>query len=154
VPLHRADLPGRAMTRQGRVQVYLDVSGSMDQVITPLYAALVSLAPWLAPRVQLFSTRLAGVPIARLRQGELASTWGTDIRCVTRHMLEEKVTRALIVTDGWVGQVPGEHAAALKRQGTRIEAAITADGDPAFMQPLGGRTCRLPRLDPEERQAA
>lgn len=151
VPLHRADLPGRALTRRGRVQVYLDVSGSMDQVIPPLYAALVSLAPWLAPHVQLFSTSVAGVPILRLRQGELVSAWGTDIRCVTEHMLKERVERALIVTDGWVGAVPDEHVAALKRQGARVEAAITAGGDPAFVQPLGGRVCQLPELNPEKR---
>jgi hypothetical protein len=66
--------------------------------------------------VQLFSTIVAGVPIGRLRRGELVTTGGTDIRCVTEHMLREKVERALIVTDGWVGHVPGEQLAALQQQ--------------------------------------
>lgn len=147
VPLHRAALPAHTLTRRGRVQVYLDVSGSMDGVIRPLYAALASLAPWLAPEVQLFSTTVTGVPIARLRKGDLVTTWGTDIRCVTEHMLRNKVERALVVTDGWVGNIPGEHVATLRKRGVRIEAAVTAGGDPGFAQALGSRVCRLPDLD-------
>ena len=147
VPLHRAALPAHTLTRRGRVQVYLDVSGSMDGVIRPLYAALASLAPWIAPEVQLFSTTVTGVPIARLRRGDLVTTWGTDIRCVTEHMLRNKVERALVVTDGWVGNIPGEHVDALRKRGIRVEAAVTAGGDPGFTQALGSRVCRLPDLE-------
>jgi hypothetical protein len=146
VPLHRAALPARTLARRRRVHVYLDVSGSMEGVIRPLYAALASLAPWLAPEVQLFSTGVTGVPIARLRKGDLVTTWGTDIRCVTEHILKKKVERALIVTDGWVGDIPGEHVAALRKRGVRIEAAVTSGGDPGFTHALGGRVCHLPDL--------
>jgi hypothetical protein len=147
VPVHRTDLAGRTLTRRGRVQVYLDVSGSMDGVIRPLYAALAGLSPWISPEVQLFSTKVAGVSIARLRRGELVTTDGTDIAAVTGHMVRGQVERALIVTDGWVGNVPGEHAAALKRRRARVEAVVTDGGDPRFLEPLGGRCSRLPKLD-------
>lgn len=147
VPVHRAELAGRTVTRLGRVRVYLDVSGSMDNVIRPLYTALASLAPWIEPEVQLFSTRVAGVPMARLRRGELVTTGGTDIRVVTEHLLRDKAARALIVTDGWVGRVPEEHVLALKKRRARIEAAVTHGGDPAFIELLGGRCSRLPDLD-------
>jgi predicted metal-dependent peptidase len=147
VPVHRAELAGRTVARRGRVRVYLDVSGSMDGVIRPLYAALASLAPWIEPEVQLFSTRVAGVPMARLRRGELVTTDGTDISVVTEHLVRERADRALIVTDGWVGRVPTEHAAALKHRRARIEAAVTHGGDPAFIEPLGGGFSRLPDLD-------
>ena len=146
VPMHRTDLQGRAMVRRGRVQVYLDVSGSMDGVIRPLYAALASLAPWLAPQVQLFSTRVEAIPISGLRQGKVLTTGGTHIDCVTQHMIQNKVERALIVTDGWVGQVASEHARLLKQRRVHIEAAVTDPGDPAFMQPLRGRANQLPKL--------
>lgn len=146
VPMHRTDLPGRTLTRRGQVHVYLDVSGSMEGVIRPLYAALASLTPWLAPQVQLFSTRIAGIPIAGLRRGQVLTTGGTHIDCVTGHILGQKVERALIVTDGWVGRVSGEHAQALKQRRVRIEAAVTDDGDPEFMKTLRGRACRLPKL--------
>lgn len=147
VPVHRAELPARALVRHGQVHVYLDVSGSMAGVIAPLYAALAALAPWLAPRVQLFSTTVEGITLAGLRRGDLLTTGGTDISIVTEHLVRGRVRRALIVTDGWVGDVPGEHAAALRKLGARVEAAVTDAGDPAFMAALGGRACRLPRLN-------
>lgn len=152
VPLHRAGLPARTLARRGRVQVYLDVSGSMKEVIRPLYAALVSLAPWLAPEVLLFSTGVTGVPIARLRRGDLVTTLGTDIRCVTEHMLRERVERALVVTDGWVGNIPGEHVTALKKLAVRVEAVITDGGEADFIAPLGGRSSCLPNLGSIERK--
>ena len=147
VPMHRTELVSRSLSRRGQVHVYLDVSGSMDGVIRPLYAALASLTPWLAPRVQLFSTQVKAIPLADLHQGKLLTTGGTHIDCVTDHLLEQQVERALIVTDGWVGRVASEHAHALKKRRVRIEAAITADGDPDFMQALRGRANRLPNLN-------
>ncbi len=147
VPLHRAELPARRLVRHAQVHVYLDVSGSMDRVIAPLYAALAALAPWLAPQVQLFSTGVRGIPIAGLRRGDVITSGGTHIECVTGHILEHQVERALIVTDGWVGDIPGEHLQALKTRRVRLEAAVTDPGDPAFLTPTGGRTSRLPKLD-------
>lgn len=147
VPLHRAELPSRGLVRRSQVHVYLDVSGSMGGVIEPLYAALASLTPWLAPRVQLFSTGIRGIPLAGLRRGDLFTTGGTHIQCVTSHILDNKVDRALIVTDGWVGEIPGEHLHKLKQRRVRLEAAITENGDPGFLTPTGGRTTRLPRLN-------
>lgn len=147
VPLHRTDLAGRTLARRGQVRVYLDVSGSMNGVIRPLYAALASQAPWLAPEVQLFSTQVVGVPVARLRRGDLVTTGGTDIAVVTAHLVREPVDRVLIVTDGWVGTVPGEHAAALRQRRVRIEGIVTHNGAPDFVQPLGSRCSRLPVLN-------
>lgn len=147
VPLHRADLTARALTRQGQVHVYLDVSGSMDGIIGPLYAALAALTPWLAREVQLFSTRITGIPVAGLRRGELVSTGGTTIDCVTEHILARRIERALIVTDGWVGAIPDEHQKKLKQRRVRLDAAITDGGDARFMAPTGGRISRLPKLN-------
>jgi hypothetical protein len=146
VPIHRSLLTNPTLCRHDRVHVYLDVSGSMAGVIRPLYAALASLSPWIAPQVQLFSTNIKGISIAQLRQGKLVTTDGTHIQCVTAHLLQMKVQRALIVTDGWVGDIPGEHLAALRSHRVDIEAAVTSGGDTAFMHPLGNRFCQLPKL--------
>jgi len=66
---------------------------------------------------------------------------------VTEHLVRERANRALIVTDGWVGRIPTEHSATLRRRHARVEAAVTHGGDPAFIEPLGGRFSRLPDLD-------
>ena len=55
------------------------------------------------PQVHLFSTQVAEVTAAQLRAGLCKSTGGTDIRCVTRHMARHRVWRAVLLTDGFVG---------------------------------------------------
>lgn len=146
VSLHRSELAGRAPARRDRVHVYLDVSGSMNAVLGPLYAALASLASWLAPQVWLFSTSVRDVSVANLRSGVVLSTGGTNIRCVTAHLLEHKARHALIVTDGWVGSPPSEHVRGLRERRVRIETVLTHGGDARFMDSLGGRVSCLPVL--------
>jgi len=131
-------------SRGERVHVYLDVSGSMDGFIAPLYAALAQLTSWMTPRIHLFSTQVRDITAADLRRGKGATTGGTDIRTVTEHLVATGVRRALIVTDGWVGEVPAEHALALTRRRCRFAAALTDGGDPAFAKALGARVWRLP----------
>ena len=89
------------------MHVYLDVSGSMDGLKEALYGAILDCADQVHPTVHLFSTRIADVRLAEIRAGICRSTGGTDIGCVARHMAENRVRRALVVTDGWVGRPGG-----------------------------------------------
>jgi hypothetical protein len=98
-----------------KVRVYLDVSGSMDAVLKSLYGAVLDCHEMVYPTVHLFSTNVADVSLAELRAGKCASTGGTDIACVAEHMAINKVKRALIITDGWVGTPGGEHHNTLAR---------------------------------------
>jgi hypothetical protein len=88
-----------------RVHVYLDVSGSVNEVKGALYGAILDCGDRVHPVVHLFSTEVADCSLAQLRRGWCKSTGGTDIRCVARHMAKHRVRRALIVTDGFVGQL-------------------------------------------------
>lgn len=92
-----------------RVHVYLDVSGSMDDIKGPLYGAVLDCQPWVFPTVHLFSTQVADISLAELRQGVCKTTGGTSIDCVARHMSANRVRRALLITDGWVGTPRGQH---------------------------------------------
>jgi hypothetical protein len=65
------------------------------------------------PTVHLFSSKVADISLADLRRGVCKSTLGTDIACVAEHMAANRVHRALLVTDGWVGKPRGEHRATL-----------------------------------------
>src|ERR1019366_10384375 len=108
--LHAAQVPLRRMVRSGEhVHIYLDVSGSMDQVKGPLYGAVLDCEEFVHPRVHLFSTKVADITLAELRRGVCKSTGGTDLACVADHMQANRVRRALIVTDGWVGKPSGQH---------------------------------------------
>lgn len=105
-----------------KVHVYLDVSGSMDAVMAPLYGAVLDCAERVQAPVHLFSTRIADVSLAELRRGACHSTGGTSIDCVASHIAAQHVRRALIVTDGWTGAPRGQHRATLAR--TRLAVAF------------------------------
>lgn len=117
--LHTGQVAWRRPVLAGeRVHVYLDVSGSMDAVKGPLYGAVLDCEALIHPVVHLFSTRVADISLAELRRGVCQSTGGTDIACVAEHMATNRVRRALLVTDGWVGKPCGQH------QRTLAEAKI------------------------------
>ena len=137
----------RRPAHRERTRVYVDVSGSMEDHLPAIYAALQPLQDLLHPLVHLFSTEVVDINLAQLRRGVCASTGGTDIAPVTRHMLERKVKRALIVTDGWVGDVPEEHAHRLRRRGSRVAVVVSHGGDPGFSRRLNSRTWRLPESE-------
>ena len=102
--LYRAPLQTRqSVPAQERVHIYVDVSGSMEGIKGALYGAVLDCEALVHPQVHLFSTQVAEVTPAQLRAGICKSTGGTDIRCVTRHMARHRVRRAVLLTDGFVG---------------------------------------------------
>ena len=108
--LHSGQVPWRHTVRTGeRVHVYLDVSGSMDAIKGPLYGAVLDCQAFVFPTVHLFSTKVADISLVELRRGVCKTTGGTSIDCVAQHMNNNRVRRALLITDGWVGTPRGQH---------------------------------------------
>lgn len=130
----------------GRVHLYLDVSGSIEGFLPAIYAALRPCRPWLFPRVHLFSTNLQEVGLAALARGDRLSDGGTDIGPVLHHILDRRVGRALVVTDGHVGRPAPETAALLRARGVRLVVLLTADGAEHDMQDVAAQFERLPPL--------
>ena len=97
-----------------RVHVYLDVSGSIGELKGALYGAVLDCSAFVHPVVHLFSTVIADVSLDGLRRGDSTTTGGTDITCVAMHMKANRVRRAVMITDGFVGPPPGEHHATLE----------------------------------------
>jgi hypothetical protein len=85
----------------------------MDAVKGPLYGAVHDCRSDVHPRIHLFSTAISDISPAELGRGVCHSTGGTNIACVAEHMARERITRALIVTDGFVGAPRGAHLATL-----------------------------------------
>jgi hypothetical protein len=148
----RASLASPARHSAERVHVYLDVSGSMNDVLPLLYAALVPLLLYVRREVHLFSTKVADVSHDALRRGVSLTTSGTRIGIVTEHMLAQRVQRAVIVTDGWVGDVPGEHVRLLAGRRAKVAAVVTHGGDARFVDALRGKAFCLPNLQEGERK--
>ncbi len=144
---YRALLASRSLATTERTHIYVDVSGSMDKVIPLVYGALLPLADCLYPQVHLFSTSLSDISLDELRRGVVLTDGGTDIACVTRHMVEAGVRRAAIITDGLVGPVPRQHRRALLKRRARIAVLLTDARFPQFARDLNGRVHALPTLN-------
>jgi hypothetical protein len=145
--LYQREVPWmRARPAADRVHVYLDVSGSMEAVKGALYGAILDCYSHVYPTVHLFSTAVEDVSIPELRRGVCKSTGGTDIACVASHIAKNGISRALVVTDGWVGRPSGEHLAILSR--TKLAVALfgpsTQKGD---LEPVADHLVELERGD-------
>ncbi|RMG42606.1 MAG: hypothetical protein D6718_13610 [Acidobacteria bacterium] len=145
VLFYAADLHHTSRVSCERAHVYLDVSGSVSALVPVMYQALLPLKNWIADKVHLFSTEVKDISFDELRRGRVLSTYGTEIACVTEHMIRNSIRRALIVTDGFVGEVPEEHRKRLTK--TRVAVALFAEGDRQFMAGFGrGRVFQLPPI--------
>jgi hypothetical protein len=142
--LHPADVVADRPVRRERVHLYLDVSGSMDWCLPVLYAALRPLEGLLHPQVHLFSTVVHDLELPQLRRGVRVTTGGTDVAPLTAHLLAQRIHRAVLLTDGWVGAVPAEHARSLSKRCARCAVVLTAKGDARFADALAARVWRLP----------
>jgi hypothetical protein len=145
--LYRSALLDPRARGEGATHVYLDVSGSMDPWLEDLYAALAALRRHIASEVHLFSTRVETVLLHALLEGLRPTTGGTDVTCVLKHALGGRARRILVVTDGYVGQVPPELARSAERRGLEVRALLTPGGWRKDLEPLAVRIEELPRRD-------
>jgi len=103
--LHDSTVISRGRVRAGeRVHVYLDVSGSVMGILGVLTAAVRDCAEFVHPTVHGFSTKVADHSLADLAAGRITTTVGTSIDCVAEHARRNGVTRAVLITDGYVGR--------------------------------------------------
>lgn len=118
---HVPETPSRAL-------VYLDVSGSMSNLLPHLVDLLVRPARAGLLSVMQFSNAVAPMTAVDLGRGRLTTTNGTDINCVLDDLAGRRETRALIVTDGYVGQPPEAMVSALAARGVCVHALLPVDG--------------------------
>ena len=152
--LYRSTLLDPRGRGDGATHVYLDVSGSMDPWLEDLYAALGALRRHVAPHVHLSSTRVETVPLRQLLAGERPTTGGTDVACALEHALRGRARRLLLVTDGYVGQVPPELVRAAERRGLEVRALLTPGGWRRDLESLAIRIEELPGRDGQRGRTA
>jgi hypothetical protein len=112
--------------------VYLDASGSMDEILPVLHAALVPLRRALRPRIHAFSTEVRPVDDFAFDRGQLPTTGGTSITPALKHMLDQArqrhVRSALVITDGYF-DMPGKQLAnRIIEAGIRVHLAVGGTG--------------------------
>lgn len=130
--------------QSGTAQVYLDVSGSMNEEMPRLIALLGRLSPYIRRPFWAFSDRVAP---ARIERGQLITqtTGGTSMACVLRHVVAERPAAAVVVTDGFIEPVDHKLVRdALSR--TRIHVLVSRHGSPAELKTAGLPYTQLKRF--------
>lgn len=112
------------------MNVYLDVSGSMDGLLPHLRRALLSLRREIDPTLYLFSTVVVPAAGDSLESGQLPSTGGTEIGAVIDHAVQHLPagTAAVVLTDGYFGIVSARSAAALRKAGIALHLGVMGGG--------------------------
>jgi hypothetical protein len=133
-----------ALRPEGRAQVYLDVSGSMNAEMPLVVALLGRLSRWIRRPFWAFSTKVVPAVIERgvLKAG---TSGGTSLECVIAHVEKTRPASAVIVTDGYVEAIAKKRIAALAST-TRLHAIVTRDGNPFLLKAAGIPYSQLGRL--------
>lgn len=142
LPMARHPMPQRRQRQQ--VTVYLDVSGSMSEVLPHFICLLHNLRTHIRIPLWAFSNE---VTPAVFNNGALQyqSTRGTSIACVFDHMRCHNVKKALILTDGYVEDF--EQAQLDGLEPANIHILIDPMGQGTVFMKKGLHFFRLPPLN-------
>jgi hypothetical protein len=146
---YRAESWARSSRVYEPIHVYVDVSGSMDHLLPLIYAALRPLLPLIHKKIHLFSTVIRDVRPAAIHRGISETTQGTDLGCVLGHILNNRIRRALLITDGEFDAVTEAQLSRLQTTAVQINSIITTPGNIETVSSLSGRVFRLPSLNKE-----
>ena len=127
----------------GLVHVYLDVSGSMENYLQTIFSCLKPLRNHLYPILHIFSTEVIDCPIEEILKGIYSTTHGTDIDCVLEHVIKNKIIKAAIITDGYVGAPSEELMEKLPKQ-FKLVKLLTPEYYDEAINLLPGTVHRLP----------
>lgn len=127
----------------GSVSVYLDVSGSMNSELERLTRLLHRFNRYLRRPFHAFADT---VEPARIEQGRLITktTGGTTLTCVFDHLRRTRPTKALVITDGFVENLPRDRA---RVDGVSVHFLISAGGSDQILRDYGHPISRLTELD-------
>ncbi|MCL4255665.1 MAG: VWA domain-containing protein [Anaerolineae bacterium] len=139
----------RTPDRPSRAFIYLDVSGSMNNILAQ---CMYLIRPYLARKqaeLYQFSTVVHPMKFAEIKEGQITGTGGTDINCVFKHLLDmsPRVDRVLIFTDGMVGAPRADVVSGMELYGARLYIVLPNNGklDPTVGQ-MARAVVTLPAL--------
>jgi predicted metal-dependent peptidase len=129
--LPEAHWKGERSHRIGGTQIYLDVSGSMNAEMPLIVKLLNRLGRYIERPFWAFSDVVGR---AVIQKGRLVAdtTGGTSMKCVLEHVARTRPPAAVIVTDGYIEQLPQKLVRSAAA--TRLHAIVTRDGSPNLLQ--------------------
>jgi hypothetical protein len=122
-PFWTAELEAEVEDDQ-RVQLYLDVSGSMDELLPFLYRLVPALDDHLGGVLRLFSNEVVETTVEAVREGLCETTGGTDFDCVVDDALARRCRRILVITDGYARLDDGL-AGRARAEGLQVYVVLT-----------------------------
>ena len=113
-----------------QVAIYVDVSGSMGQLLPHLRRALLTLRREIEPTLYWFSTVVVAASGNELETGNMPSTGGTAICAVITHATQQLPagSSAIVLTDGYLEAVPKATSAALRRAQLSLHVGVVGGG--------------------------
>ncbi|MFN9215433.1 MAG: DUF2201 family putative metallopeptidase [Gemmatimonadota bacterium] len=126
-PLFFADVVQVRRPTRATASIYLDVSGSMHDLLPRLRAALAPLRDRLRATLWQFSTVVEPLGAADLRSGRVRSTGGTSIAPVLAHVVAQgdaAPAAMLVLTDGYFDAPPRALVRDLRATGRAIHLAV------------------------------
>jgi hypothetical protein len=143
------EIKARVPERKVKAHVYLDVSGSMSNVLPYLLNLMMPYVAQGKARIYQFSTMVDELSLDSLKKSIVNTTHGTQIYCVTQHMLDHKSTlqRAIILTDGYTGRPYFDHVRQLQEHGMKIHVVLPGESPyEQDLQSIATSITVLPRL--------
>jgi hypothetical protein len=133
----------------GTCQVYLDVSGSMNQEMAALVNLMTALKRYIKTPFWAFSTEVSPAVIEKgvLKAG---TTGGTAMNCVLAHVLETRPDKAVVITDGYIEQCNRELLERMGETKQALSAIVSRDGTTRVLDQAGIPSTQLPPY-PEDR---
>lgn len=127
---------------KGTAQVYLDVSGSMNDEMPLIIALLSNLSSYIRRPFWAFSDKVSP---AIIEKGQLKTqtSGGTSMSCVIEHIAETRPAAAVIVTDGYIE--PLDKSLVIQTRSTRIHVVLTRDGSSSMLENAGLKYTQLDR---------
>lgn len=110
--------------------IYVDVSGSMYDLLPHLRRALHSLSHEVKPSLYWFSTQVVAAKKGDLEIGRVKSTGGTEVASVLRHAVQSlpEGAPALVLTDGYLETVHSTAITQLKKRRNAIHLGVIGGG--------------------------
>lgn len=147
------ELPRRVRTTRSvrPAHVYLDVSGSMSELLPRLLDLLVPYVRTGRARTFQFSTVVCPLTLAELSAGKLRTTRGTAIGPVLEHAIASRgAGRIVLVTDGYTGEPERELVARVRARGVEVHVVLPSEsGWIADLDDIAASMTVLPPLSAE-----
>ncbi len=103
--------------------VYLDVSGSFDEYLPRIMGLLNGMRDQIADPIHQFSTVVADISLARLSQGAVHTSGGTDFNCILADAMARKYRQIIVITDG-IGAIDGGVTRAFRAAKTSLHLVL------------------------------